>query len=81
MSQTIGIADLQALLSVGQIASRLGRSPQGIYHRLKVLNIEPVLTLPVGGARYDPSVVEVIGAALRRPNYNCRSLQSRHQPA
>ncbi len=73
MSQTIGIADLQALLSVGQIASQLGRSPQGIYHRLKILNIQPVLTLPVGGARYAPSVIEVIGASMRRPNYSCRS--------
>ncbi len=70
---------IQSLLTLRQIAAKLQRNPSSIWTAVnaltavKRLNIQPVLTLPVGGSRYDPSVVDVLAARMRRPNHSSRN--------
>ncbi len=67
------LAGVQSLLSIGQIAAHLGRNPASVYRAILRLEIQPALTLPVGGSRYDPAVVDLLGASMRRPNYSQRA--------
>ncbi len=64
---------IQSLLTLRQIAAMLQRNPSSIWTAVKRLNIQPVLTLTVGGSRYDPSVVDVLAARMRRPNHSSRN--------
>ena len=50
--------DISPLLSVGQIAVLINRSAMTVHRRILAKGIQPALRLSVGGARYDPSVVE-----------------------
>ena len=66
-------ARVQSLVSIGQIAAQLGRNPASVYRAIMRLEIQPALILPVGGSRYDPAVVDLLGASMRRPNYSQRA--------
>ena len=61
------MADTSPLLSIGQIAFLINRSKMTVHRRIRAIGIEPALLLSVGGARYDPSVVEQLGP-FKRPN-------------
>jgi hypothetical protein len=61
------MADTSPLLSIGQIAVLINRSKMTVHRRIRANGIEPALLLSVGGARYDPSVIEQLGS-FKRPN-------------
>ena len=61
------MADTSPLLSIGQIAVLINRSKMTVHRRLRAKSIQPALLLSVGGARYDPSVIEQLGS-FKRPN-------------
>jgi hypothetical protein len=62
---------LPALITVGQIATVLGRSRVAVYYRIEKLKLKPALTVPLG-ALYLSSVVPLIQSSMRRANYNNR---------
>ena len=61
------MAETSPLLSIGQIAVLINRSKMTVHRHLRTKGIQPALFLSVGGARYDPSVVEQLGP-FKRPN-------------
>ena len=61
------MADTSPLLSIGQIAVLINRSKMTVFRHIRAKGIKPNLLLSVGGARYDPSVVEQLGP-FKRPN-------------
>lgn len=73
-TRPLDLARIQSLLSLGQIAAKLQRNPSGVWDAIKRLNIQPVITLPIGGSRYDPSVVDLLAAKMRRPNHTYRGV-------
>ena len=60
------MADTSPLLSIGQIAFLINRSKMTVHRHLRTKGIQPALLLSVGGARYDPSVIEL--GSFKRPN-------------
>jgi hypothetical protein len=61
------MAEISPLLSIGQIAVLIKRSKMTVHRRIRAKGINPALLLSVGGARYDPSIVEQLGP-FKRPN-------------
>ena len=61
------MAETSPLLSIGQIAVLINRSKMTVFRHIRAKGIKPNLLLSVGGARYDPSVVEQLGP-FKRPN-------------
>ena len=59
--------DISPLLSIGQIAVLVNRSKMTVHRHIRAKGIQPALRLSVGGARYDPSVIEQLGP-FKRPN-------------
>jgi len=63
--------EISPLLSVGQIAVLINRTTMTVQRRIRAKGIKPALRLSVGGARYDPSVVEQLGP-FKRPSHTTR---------
>ena len=66
-STLLSTSRIATLLSVSQIAILVNRTTMTIQRRIRAKGIKPSLRLSVGGARYDPSVVEQLGP-FKRPN-------------
>ena len=60
------MAETSPLLSIGQIAVLINRSKMTVFRHIRAKGIKPALHLPIGGKRYDPSVVAQIGP-FKRP--------------
>jgi hypothetical protein len=58
--------DISSLLSVGQIAVLVDRTTMTVQRHIRAKGIKPALHLPIGGKRYNPSVVAQIGP-FKRP--------------
>jgi hypothetical protein len=58
--------NLSPLLSVGQIAILVNRTTMTVQRHIRKKGIQPALLLGMGGKRYDPSVVALIGP-FKRP--------------
>ena len=63
--------EISPLLSVGQIAVLINRTTMTVQRRIRAKGIKPSLRLSVGGARYDPSVVEQLGP-FKRPSHTTK---------
>jgi len=58
---------IATLLSVSQIAILVNRTTMTIQRRIRAKGIQPAIRLAVGGARYNPSIIEQLGP-FKRPN-------------
>ncbi len=59
--------NISPLLSIGQIAVLIKRSKMTVFRSIRLKGIKPALILSVGGARYDPSIVDQLGP-FKAPN-------------
>jgi hypothetical protein len=54
-------------ISAYGIARETGHSAVAIYHRIRKLNIQPVIVSEAGQFLYDPSIVETLRGIMRKP--------------
>ncbi len=62
--------DISSLLSVGQIAVLVDRTTMTVQRHIRAKGIKAALRLSVGGARYDPSILDQIGPFKRPASRN-----------